>query len=122
MFDGPQKYTLSPEDGPTSDVEELKLQSNYLRGTLAESLEDPLTGSIPELDNRLLKFHGSYMQDDRDLRLEREKQFLEPAYQFMLRIRLPGGIISPAQWLRSEERRVGKERRPRWAPGPQKSK
>jgi sulfite reductase (NADPH) hemoprotein beta-component len=99
MFDGPQKYTLSPEDGPPSDVEELKLQSNYLRGTLAESLEDPLTGSIPELDNRLLKFHGSYMQDDRDLRLEREKQFLEPAYQFMLRIRLPGGIISPAQWL-----------------------
>jgi sulfite reductase (NADPH) hemoprotein beta-component len=93
------KYTLSPEDGPPSDVEELKLKSNYLRGTLAESLADPLTGSIPELDNRLMKFHGSYMQDDRDLRLEREKQFLEPAYQFMVRIRLSGGIVTPKQWL-----------------------
>lgn len=99
MTDEHKKYTLSPEDGPPSDVEELKLKSNYLRGTLAESLADPLTGSIPELDNRLMKFHGSYMQDDRDLRLEREKQFLEPAYQFMVRIRLPGGMLTPKQWL-----------------------
>src|SRR5690606_15458589 len=49
--------------------------------------------------NRLMKFHGSYMQDDRDLRLEREKQKLEPAYQFMARVRAPGGVVTPAQWL-----------------------
>lgn len=92
------KYTMS-QDGPPSDVEELKLSSNFLRGTLEESLNDRITGSIPELDNRLMKFHGSYMQDDRDLRAEREKQKLEPAYQFMVRIRAAGGVVTAKQWL-----------------------
>ena len=70
-----------------------------MRGSLEETLEDPITGSIPEDDNRLMKFHGSYMQDDRDLRNERQKQKLEPAYQFMLRVRAAGGIVTPEQWL-----------------------
>jgi sulfite reductase (NADPH) hemoprotein, beta-component len=86
-------------DGPPSDVEEIKLRSRYLRGTLAETLKDPITGSIPEDDNRLMKFHGSYLQDDRDLRNEREKQRLEPAYQFMVRVRAAGGVLTPEQWL-----------------------
>jgi len=86
-------------DGPPSDVEEIKLRSRYLRGTISETLEDPITGSIPEDDNRLMKFHGSYMQDNRDLRNEREKQKLEPAYEFMVRIRAAGGIVTPEQWL-----------------------
>lgn len=90
-------------DGPPSDVEELKLRSRYLRGTLEESLQDPITGSVPEMDNRLMKFHGSYMQDDRDLRNERDKQKLEPAYQFMVRIRAPGGVVTPQQWLAIDE-------------------
>jgi len=90
-------------DGPPSDVEEIKLISRYLRGTLEESLADPITGAIPEEDNRLMKFHGSYMQDDRDLRNEREKQKLEPAYQFMVRIRAAGGIVTPEQWLVIDE-------------------
>ncbi|MEK8127269.1 assimilatory sulfite reductase (NADPH) hemoprotein subunit [Paenibacillus filicis] len=82
-----------------SDVEELKRRSNYLRGSLVETLQDRITGSIPELDNRLMKFHGSYMQDDRDLRNERNKQKLEPAFQFMLRVRAAGGVVTPEQWL-----------------------
>ncbi|WP_159883234.1 assimilatory sulfite reductase (NADPH) hemoprotein subunit [Paenibacillus puerhi] len=82
-----------------SDVEELKRRSDYLRGSLVETLENRITGSIPELDNRLMKFHGSYMQDDRDLRIERNKQKLEPAYQFMLRVRAAGGVVTPEQWL-----------------------
>jgi len=90
-------------DGPPSDVEEIKLHSRYLRGTLTESLKDPITGSIPEEDNRLMKFHGSYMQDDRDLRNEREKQRLEPAYQFMIRVRAAGGVLTPEQWLKMDE-------------------
>ncbi|MDF2713456.1 MAG: sulfite reductase [Paenibacillus sp.] len=90
---------ISPHSAPHSDVEHIKSKSNYLRGSLTETLEDAITGSIPEDDNRLMKFHGSYMQDDRDLRNERNKQKLEPAYQFMLRVRAAGGVVTPEQWL-----------------------
>ncbi|HZG56310.1 assimilatory sulfite reductase (NADPH) hemoprotein subunit [Paenibacillus sp.] len=90
---------LNPNSAPHSDVEDIKRRSNYLRGSLVETLEDRITGSIPEDDNRLMKFHGSYMQDDRDLRNERKKQKLEPAYQFMLRVRAAGGVVTPEQWL-----------------------
>lgn len=94
------KYVLyPPQDAPHSDVEHIKIRSNYLRGSLEETLKDPITGSIPEDDNRLMKHHGSYMQDDRDLRNERAKQKLEPAYQFMLRVRTVGGVATPEQWL-----------------------
>jgi sulfite reductase (NADPH) hemoprotein beta-component len=98
-----QPFIPLEQEGPPSDVERIKAESRFLRGTLAEALEDPLTGSIPPDDNRLLKFHGSYMQDDRDLRNEREKQKLEPAYQFMVRVRAPGGIVTPKQWLVLDE-------------------
>lgn len=90
---------LSANSAPHSDVEEIKKRSDYLRGSLAETLHDRITGSIPEDDNRLMKFHGSYMQDDRDLRNERNKQKLEPAYQFMVRVRAAGGVVTPEQWL-----------------------
>ncbi|WP_251553716.1 assimilatory sulfite reductase (NADPH) hemoprotein subunit [Neobacillus muris] len=90
-------------DGPPSDVEEIKLKSNYLRGTLKQVMQDRLSAGIPEDDNRLMKHHGSYLQDDRDLRAERQKQKLEPAYQFMLRVRLPGGVATPSQWLVMDE-------------------
>jgi sulfite reductase (NADPH) hemoprotein beta-component len=84
---------------PPSPVEIIKKASRGLRGTLVESLHDPLTGAIRESDTQLIKFHGSYMQDDRDLRAEREHQKLEPAYSFMIRTRLPGGVVTPKQWL-----------------------
>ncbi|KZZ82744.1 assimilatory sulfite reductase (NADPH) hemoprotein subunit [Bacillus sp. SJS] len=90
---------LKAPEGTPSDVERIKDDSNYLRGTLAESMLEPISAGISDDDNRLMKFHGSYLQDDRDLRNERQKQKLEPAYQFMLRVRLPGGVATPAQWL-----------------------
>lgn len=88
-----------PQNAPHSDVEDIKRRSDFLRGSLVQTLQDPITGSIPEDDNRLMKHHGSYMQDDRDLRNERAKQKLEPAYQFMLRVRASGGVVTPEQWL-----------------------
>lgn len=97
-----QKFAPT-QDGPPSDVERIKEESNYLRGTLAESLKEPLSAGIPDDDNRLMKFHGSYLQDDRDLREERRRQKLEPAYQFMVRVRLPGGVATPKQWLAMDD-------------------
>jgi sulfite reductase (NADPH) hemoprotein beta-component len=79
--------------------ETIKINSNYLRGTIAEGLADLSTGSMAEDDQQLLKFHGTYQQDDRDLRADRRKHKLEKAYSFMIRIRVPGGVATPAQWL-----------------------
>ncbi|TKI58188.1 assimilatory sulfite reductase (NADPH) hemoprotein subunit [Brevibacillus antibioticus] len=98
-----ENHLLSPNSPPHSDVEDIKRKSDYLRGSLAETLEDRISGSIPEDDNRLMKFHGSYMQDDRDLRNERSKQRLEPAYQFMVRVRAAGGVVTPEQWLMMDD-------------------
>ena len=81
------------------DVEKIKAGSRRLRGTLLESLADPLTGAISEADTQLSKFHGIYQQDDRDVRSERTRQKLEPAYSFMIRARIPGGLLTTAQWL-----------------------
>lgn len=89
----------NPEGGEPSHLEHVKQKSRFLRGTIAEGLADPLTGAICDDDTKLLKFHGSYMQDDRDLRDERRRQKLEPDYQFMVRVRLPGGVLTPRQWL-----------------------
>ncbi|WP_066064432.1 assimilatory sulfite reductase (NADPH) hemoprotein subunit [Neobacillus soli] len=94
---------LKAPDGPPSDVERIKADSNYLHGTLKEVMLDPISAGIPDDDNRLMKHHGSYLQDDRDLRNERQKQKLEPAYQFMLRVRAPGGVVTPEQWLVLDE-------------------
>jgi len=93
------KVILPRQPGTPSDVERIKRESNYLRGTLMESIQDPISSGIPDDDNRLMKFHGSYLQDDRDLRNERRRQKLEPAYQFMVRVRAPGGVATPEQWL-----------------------
>ncbi len=82
-----------------SGVEVIKDNSNYLHGTIERGLADPITGAISEDDTALLKFHGSYQQDDRDLRQERRRQKLEPAYSFMIRVRMPAGVCTPEQWL-----------------------
>jgi sulfite reductase (NADPH) hemoprotein beta-component len=82
-----------------SHFEIIKQESRFLRGSIAEGLADTVTGAISEDDNKLLKFHGSYLQDDRDIRDERRRQKLEPAYAFMVRARLPGGVMTTAQWL-----------------------
>ena len=92
-----------PEEPPPLTNEDIKIESNYLRGTIEEGLADPTTGAISASDQQLTKFHGTYMQDDRDLRDERKAQGLEPAYSFMIRCRLPGGVATPSQWLQMDE-------------------
>ena len=82
--------------------EGIKARSHYLRGTIAAGLADTSTASMSEDDQQLLKFHGAYQQDDRDLRAERRKQKQEKAYSFMVRIRVPGGVVTPAQWLETD--------------------
>ena len=84
---------------PLSKNEGLKAESNYLRGHILRDLEDTSTGTITEDSSQLTKFHGIYAQDDRDLRAQRRKEGKEKAYSFMARIRVPGGVCTPAQWL-----------------------
>ncbi|QRW03013.1 sulfite reductase subunit beta [Ceratobasidium sp. AG-Ba] len=79
--------------------ENIKIASRYLRGTIAEGLRDTSTGALAPSDGQLTKFHGIYEQDDRDIRDERKDAGLEPAYAFMIRVRMPGGVCSPQQWL-----------------------
>ncbi|MQW02613.1 hypothetical protein GHK45_01745 [Sinorhizobium meliloti] len=83
--------------------ETLKDRSDQLRGTIAAGLEAELTAAVPGDDVKLMKFHGLYQQDDRDIRDERRRRKLEPAYRFMARVRLPGGVLSPGQWLKLDE-------------------
>jgi sulfite reductase (NADPH) hemoprotein beta-component len=78
--------------------EHIKEASDYLRGTLADGLTDEITGAIVEDDQQLVKFHGMYLQDDRDLRGERARKKLEKAFSFMLRVRISGGVLSTTQW------------------------
>ena len=79
--------------------EGIKIASEYLRGTILEGLADSSTGSMSADDQQLTKFHGIYQQDDRDVRKERRKKKLEPTYSFMIRVRVPGGVSTPQQWL-----------------------
>jgi sulfite reductase (NADPH) hemoprotein beta-component len=79
--------------------ESIKVASNFLRGTLLDGLADRSTGALADADTQLTKFHGIYQQDDRDVRKERRRQKLEPAYSFMIRVRVAGGVCTPGQWL-----------------------
>lgn len=88
-----------PVEGPLADNERLKRESNFLRGTIEQDLQDELTGGFNGDNFQLIRFHGMYQQDDRDIRAERAKQKLEPLHNVMLRARMPGGIITPEQWL-----------------------
>ena len=91
-----------PSPVPLSKNETLKENSDYLRGTILEGLSDLSTGAISDDDTQLTKFHGIYQQDDRDVRGERRKQKLEKAFSFMIRVRVPGGVASPQQWLQMD--------------------
>jgi len=79
--------------------EGIKTRSNYLRGTIADGMSDLSTGGLASDDLQLIKFHGFYQQDDRDIRAGRRKNKLEPAYSFMIRIRVPGGAATSEQYL-----------------------
>lgn len=98
----PQPKALDQLAPNSSAVEHIKDQSNYLRGNLREDFQNPITAAITEKNVQLVKFHGSYMQDDRDVRLQRQAKKLEPAYAFMIRLRVPGGHLSAAQWIKMD--------------------
>jgi sulfite reductase (NADPH) hemoprotein beta-component len=83
--------------------ERIKEASDFLRGTLSEGLRDKISGAISEDDQQLVKFHGMYLQDDRDLRGERSRKKLEKAFAFMLRLRIPGGVCTGKQFLAIEK-------------------
>ncbi|QDX29105.1 assimilatory sulfite reductase (NADPH) hemoprotein subunit [Dickeya poaceiphila] len=86
-------------EGTLADAERMKRESHYLRGTITEDLSDGLTGGFNGDNFLLIRFHGMYQQDDRDIRAERAEQKLEPRHAMMLRCRLPGGVMTPQQWL-----------------------
>src|SRR5271157_1288133 len=92
---------------PPSPNERIKSESRFLRGTIAEGLQRVETGSLSEDDQQLTKFHGIYVQDDRDLRAERGRKKMEKAFIFMARLRVPGGMLTPQQWLAAE--RIARE-------------
>jgi len=87
------------DDGPVKSDEVIKCETEYLRGSLKASLDDVSTGQVPFQDTKLIKSHGSYQQDDRDQREERQKLGLENAFSFMIRVRMPGGYCTSEQWL-----------------------
>jgi sulfite reductase (NADPH) hemoprotein beta-component len=91
------------DDDKPSKSEFLKDKSRFLRGTIADGLTHVETGAISEDDFQLLKFHGSYMQDNRDVRGERSKKKLDKAYSFMIRLRIPGGLVKAAQWRQLDD-------------------
>jgi sulfite reductase (NADPH) hemoprotein beta-component len=94
------KTTDTPKLSPN---EAIKTKSRFLRGTLAEGLDEVASGAISEDDQQLIKFHGIYLQDDRDLRPERAKRKLDKAYSFMARLRVPGGVLSREQYLAMDQ-------------------
>ncbi|QIE02118.1 assimilatory sulfite reductase (NADPH) hemoprotein subunit [Buchnera aphidicola] len=83
-----------------TDAERIKENSNYLRGTITDDLKNEITNGFTGDNFSLIRFHGMYQQDDRDLRIERHEQKLEPRYAMMLRCRLPGGVIQAKKWLK----------------------
>ena len=82
-----------------SKVEHAKRKGNFLRGTIDDVLVDPAADHFQHDDLQLLKFHGTYQQDDRDLRKQRRAMGLDKAYSFMLRITLPAGRLTAGQYL-----------------------
>jgi sulfite reductase (NADPH) hemoprotein beta-component len=86
-----------------SGIEKIKQASDALRGSIQQGLADEITGAISEDDKALVKFHGMYLQDDRDRRDERAEKKLERLYSFMIRLRLPGGLLSAEQWLATQD-------------------
>jgi sulfite reductase (NADPH) hemoprotein beta-component len=86
-----------------SGIEKVKMASDGLRGTIKEGLADEVTGAISDGDKALVKFHGMYLQDDRDRRDERAEKKLERLYSFMIRLRLPGGFLTAKQYLATQD-------------------
>ena len=91
--------TKNNNSGAPSEIEVIKENSRHLRGGIADGLDDDITGGLAVSDQSLIKFHGIYQQDDRDIRESRMARKLEPDHSFMIRLRVPSGMLSPEQWL-----------------------
>ncbi len=99
VSDGKNPLMEGREVTKLSPVERIKINSHGLRGSIVESLADIITGQIADDDTQVIKFHGMYQQDDRDLREERAKKKLEQLFSFMIRLRLPGGFLTAQEWM-----------------------
>lgn len=99
----PHTQTPLIVEGKLADSERMKKESHFLRGTITDDLQNGLTGGFEGDNFLLIRFHGMYQQDDRDIRAERAEQMLEPRHAMMLRCRLPGGIITSKQWLKIDK-------------------
>ncbi len=99
MSSTPETTAAPATAKPLHKNEQIKAESNFLRGSILKDLADASTGAITEDSGQLTKFHGIYMQDDRDLRNQRRKEGKEKAFIFMARVRVPGGVCTPGQWL-----------------------
>src|SRR5688500_5391999 len=93
-----QSSVMAENKDNLSSTERIKTASDNLRGTLVDSLHNEITGNLNEDDVALVRFHGMYVQDDRDRREERAAKKLERLYSFMIRLRLTGGFLTPQQW------------------------
>ena len=80
------------------ELERIKEDSRYLRGTIKEELEADTTHFSKDTVH-LLKAHGAYQQDDRDVRIQRRKEKLGPLYSLMVRSKIPGGRLTADQYL-----------------------
>ncbi|MCX4186877.1 NADPH-dependent assimilatory sulfite reductase hemoprotein subunit [Methylophaga sp. OBS4] len=93
-----RNHDISQPVSELHENEQLKHKSHYLRGNISHGLEDRVSGSLSHDDTLLTKFHGIYQQDNRDTRQARQARKLEPHYQFMVRLRIPGGVLNTMQW------------------------
>ncbi len=86
-----------------SSLEAIKAASRGLRGPVLAELADPTTISVGDASHGLLKFHGSYEQYDRDTATELKQAGHDKEWQFMVRVRMPAGRVTPAQYLALDE-------------------
>jgi sulfite reductase (ferredoxin) len=93
-----KQFVSGAKHGPASAVEGVKAASRRLRGAIEESLTDN-TDAFGEDDKHLLKFHGTYQQDNRDARKSRRNEGAAKQHIFMVRCKIPGGRLSPDQYL-----------------------
>ncbi len=91
-----------PDEPPLSAVERVKQESHGLRGDLAAQLAQD-TSHFSDAGAQLLKFHGTYQQEDRDRRREQRGTDAEPAHQLMVRCKIPGGVLTSEQYLAIDE-------------------
>src|SRR5437762_9184244 len=93
---------MADKQADVSAVERIKEASHGLRGSLASELAAG-TSHFEDEAAQLLKFHGVYQQDDRDARRQRKGAGLDPDYAFMVRCKIPGGVLTAEQYLALDE-------------------